>query len=193
MHFSVKSFLLGLSIVVSGVLFLSSCGASSNNKGNANNQNDTTQIKTANQKPDVSFKDESGKIITLSSLKGKVVFINFWATWCPPCKAELPSINKLKKAYEGNKDIVFLMVDVNEPIKTAKDFVTKNNYDLPVFVPEGDIPTDFVDNAIPSTVILDKEGKMVKHIVGASDYGSPEIKQLLDRLIAGAASGVVKE
>src|SRR5690606_3035773 len=66
---------------------------------------------------DVAFKDKDGKTVSLKSLKGKVVFINFWATWCPPCIHEMPSINELKKTFKGNDNIVFLMVDVDNNIK----------------------------------------------------------------------------
>ncbi len=70
--------------------------------------------------PDVSFLGENGQTVTLSSLRGKVVFINFWATWCPPCKVEMPGINRLKKSFKGNDQIVFLMVDVDGNLKNHR-------------------------------------------------------------------------
>ena len=67
----------------------------------------------------VLFKDETGNITDLSDLKGKVVFINFWATWCPPCIAEMPSINKLQEKFKDNEDFLVLMVDAdNQPDKS---------------------------------------------------------------------------
>ncbi|MGH2643105.1 MAG: TlpA family protein disulfide reductase, partial [Chitinophagaceae bacterium] len=66
---------------------------------------------------DIYFKDGNGHTFSLSSLKGKVVFINFWATWCPPCRAELPSIKKLYEKFKDNNKIMFLMVDVDEEYK----------------------------------------------------------------------------
>src|SRR3546814_66534 len=75
----------------------------------------------------VSFKDESGKTVSLNSLKGNVVFINFWATWCPPCIHEMPSINDLKKSFQGNDKIVFMMVDVDNKIDQSTAFIDRKS------------------------------------------------------------------
>ncbi|QIH34585.1 TlpA disulfide reductase family protein [Sphingobacterium sp. DR205] len=133
--------------------------------------------------PDVTFTNENGDAVSLQSLKGKVVFINFWATWCPPCIHEMPSINKLKKDYEGNSNIIFLMVDVDGKMEKSKAFMKKNNYDLQVYIPKSSIPTEFLGRAIPTTVILDKEGQMISRIEGGRDYSNPEIAQALNELI----------
>lgn len=132
---------------------------------------------------DISFKDKSGKTVSLSSLKGKVVFINFWATWCPPCIHEMPSINELKQSYNGNDDIVFLMVDVDNNIEKSTAFMKDKGYDLPVYVPAGDIPQDYLGSAIPTTVILDKSGDMIARMEGGRDYKSPDIIKALNELV----------
>ena len=144
---------------------------------------DSTVATTAIQANEVSFKDENGKDITLSSLKGKVVFINFWATWCPPCIHEMPSINTLKQSFKGNDEIVFLMVDVDGTMEKSKAFMTENKYDLQVYIPNGDIPQDFLRNAIPTTVIINKKGEMVDRMEGGRDYADPEIAKSLNELI----------
>lgn len=131
----------------------------------------------------ISFNDESGKIVSLSALKGKVVFINFWATWCPPCIHEMPSINDLKKSFKGNDHIVFLMVDVDNKIEQSTAFMRENNYDLPVYTPASDIPSEFLGGAIPTTVILDKKGEMVARLEGGRDYADPQIINALNELI----------
>ncbi|MEQ7800195.1 TlpA disulfide reductase family protein [Pedobacter sp. ASV1-7] len=131
----------------------------------------------------ISFLDEQKKAVALNDLKGKVVFINFWATWCPPCVREMPSINNLKKHYKNNKDLVFLMVDVDGNYDVSKKFMEKNNLDLPLYMPNGEIPSRFLGNSIPTTVILDKTGKMVARIEGGRDYMAPEIISSMDDLL----------
>ena len=135
---------------------------------------------------ELSFKDKEGKVVQLSALKGKVVFINFWATWCPPCIHELPSIDQLRQSLKDNKDIVFLMVDVDGDIEKSSAFMTENKYDLPLYIPESEIPPEFLGQSIPTTVILDKAGKIVERLEGSRDYGAPEIKKALLDIASGS-------
>jgi len=154
-------------------------------KDTRSEQKDTmTQITATSQQsyPDVSFTDETGKTVSLKSLKGKVVFINFWATWCPPCIHEMPSINELKKTFKGNDNIVFLMVDVDNNIKKSKAFMKNRKFDLPVYTPASDIPKDYLESSIPTTVILDKNGVMVGRIEGSRDYADPKMIKALHEL-----------
>lgn len=144
---------------------------------------ESTLPRIEKDKNNLAFKDKNGKTITLNSLKGKVVFINFWATWCPPCIHEMPSINELKKTFENNKEIEFLLVDVDNKIEKSNAFMEKKKYDLPVYVPTGAIPSEYLGNSIPTTVILDKNGKLVARIEGGRDYSSPEIVKFLSDLI----------
>lgn len=132
---------------------------------------------------DVQFIDSQGKTVSLSDLKGKVVFLNFWATWCPPCIAEMPSINKLKQSFKDQDDIVFLLVDVDNNLKKSTEFMRKKNYDLPVYVPAGAIPSAYLEGAIPTTVILDKKGEIIARIEGGRDYSSPGMLKALNQLI----------
>lgn len=132
----------------------------------------------------VSFLDGNKKVIALNDLKGKVVFINFWATWCPPCVHEMPSINDLKKRYKDNPNIVFLMVDVDGNYEKSKKFMDDKKLDLPVHMPNGDIPSRFLGNSIPTTVILDQTGKMIARIEGGRDYMAPEMIEAMDGLVA---------
>jgi thiol-disulfide isomerase/thioredoxin len=123
--------------------------------------------------PSVVFKDGQGKTIDISKQKGKVLFINFWATWCPPCLAEMPSIAKLKQQL-NSKDMLFLMVDVDKNYRKSQKFMDKNQYHLPVYLPAGEIPADFLSGAIPTTVIIDKAGRVVARQEGGANYASPE-------------------
>lgn len=137
----------------------------------------------SNWEGDVAFKDGQGKTVELSSLKGKVVFINFWATWCPPCRAEMPSINTLYKKFKDSSNVVFLMVDVDGKYEKSRSFVKENGYDFPLYVPAGEIPSSLLGNAIPTTVILNKKGKIVKRHEGAADYASPQQEKFIQSLL----------
>lgn len=132
--------------------------------------------------PNVYFKDGDGKTIDLASLKGKVIFINFWATWCPPCIAEMPSINSLHSKFKDNEKVVFLMVDVDGNYQKSDSFMKKHQYDLAVVSPASEIPPAFMQGAVPTTVILDPEGKMVYRQEGAADYSSAEMTEMIARL-----------
>ena len=133
--------------------------------------------------PSVIFKDGNGTTIDISKQKGKVLFINFWATWCPPCIQEMPSINKLKKQFD-EKDIMFLMVDVDNNYKKSSKFMANNKYELLVYTPASEIPKELLSGSIPTTVIIDKEGKVVGHHEGGADYMHPEIVQFFEQLIS---------
>jgi thiol-disulfide isomerase/thioredoxin len=133
--------------------------------------------------PNMSFKNKDGKTVDLASLKGKVVFINFWATWCAPCIAEMPSINALQERFGDNDDIVFLMVDVDGNDEKSAKFMKEHQFDLNVFKAASAIAPVFTQGTIPTTVILDREGKMVFRQEGAADYNSRELVDLLVGLI----------
>lgn len=131
--------------------------------------------------PDASFTDIDGKTIHISQLKGKVVFINFWATWCPPCIAEMPSINTLHIKYSDD-DVVFILVDVDGKIDAASAFMHKRKFDLPVYVPAGEMPDQYFSGSMPTTVILDKSGNIALRHVGAADYSNPKVSAFIDIL-----------
>jgi thiol-disulfide isomerase/thioredoxin len=126
----------------------------------------------SNVTPDMTFADGEGKTFTLSSLRGKVVFLNFWATWCPPCRAEMPSINALYKKYKNDKNVVFLTVDTDGDYKKAKRFMGKHAYELPVYVADSRIPGELLGKSIPTTVIISKNGQIAFRQEGAADYGN---------------------
>lgn len=173
---------------IMATISLVACGNTDNSKESKVESGDVVteevqevaEVETAPAKH-LSFKDKNGDVVSLSSLKGKVVFINFWATWCPPCIHELPSINELRKTFKD--DIEFVMVDVDNKIEQATAFMEENKYDLPVYTPASNIPSDYLGGAIPTTVILDKNGKMVSRIEGGRDYSAPEIVQGLTELV----------
>ncbi len=131
----------------------------------------------------VFFQDGEGNRIDAANLQGKVVFINFWATWCPPCIAEMPSINKLYDAFRDHEDIVFILADVDNKYEQSVKFMEDKNLTLPVHVPAGEIPGDWLGGAIPTTVILDKTGAIAARHEGMADYGRQEVVDFIQSLI----------
>ncbi|SEK56151.1 TlpA family protein disulfide reductase [Parapedobacter koreensis] len=135
-------------------------------------------------KPSVFFTDGDGDRIDAANQQGKVVFINFWATWCPPCIAELPSIDKLYQQFKDNEEIVFVMVDVDSRYEQSKQFMADKKLTLPVHVPSGNIPGHWLGSAIPTTIILDKQGQLAARHEGMADYSRPEVVEFIQKLIA---------
>ncbi len=131
---------------------------------------------------EVTFKNAGGDNISLSALRGKVVFINFWATWCPPCIAEMPSIQKLYNTYKNDKNVVFLLVDADNNFKKSERFMSRKKMDLPVYQATSSIPDYIFKGALPTTLVIDKYGKMVYHGTGAADYSNTKFINLLKKL-----------
>lgn len=132
--------------------------------------------------PPVSFSSLDGKTLDLANLKGKVVFINFWATWCPPCIAEMPSVNSLFNKMKNNDNVVFIMVDMDNKLESSVAFMKKNKYDLPVHAPAGYLPEELFSGSLPTTVIINKKGEIVFKHEGMADYNSGETEKLLNDL-----------
>lgn len=185
LKFNSRSMLFGLAVLSASLLFACQ-NSGTKSEAKVEKLQDTTEAAVPTTATDVSFKDKSGNVVQLNDLKGKVVFINFWATWCPPCIHELPSIDQLRQSLKDNKDIVFLMVDVDGDIDKSSAFMAENKYDLPLYVPAGDIPPTFLGQSIPTTVILDRSGKIAERLEGSRDYGTPEIKKALQDLASGS-------
>lgn len=118
--------------------------------------------------------------IDFNSAKGKVVFVNFWATWCPPCRAEMPSIQKL---YENYADKVLFVFITNEEREVVTRFLDKKKYTLPSYNVRSLTPKEFKVNSIPATYVLNKEGEVIIHKVGPADWNSDDFRSLLDELI----------
>ena len=147
-----------------------------------NDKNSTEE--TAKPSHRMDFLDKDGKLITLKDLKGKVVFINFWATWCGPCIAEMPSIQKLYDKYKDNPEVVFVLLEAEgNKVKAAK-FMENKNLTLPVYYPSGNFPQEFFRGSLPTTVILDKEGNIAHVTEGMADYSGQNVVDFIDQVIA---------
>jgi len=142
---------------------------------------ESTTVETVT--PAASFKDEAGNIYNVPQLKGKVLFINFWATWCPPCKAEMPSIQVLYDKFKDNDQVQFFLVEIENDIPGANKFLKQEDLTLPIVYPNSPIPQQWLSGAIPTTVILNKKGELVGREEGMRDYSAKTVEDFIQNLI----------
>ena len=125
--------------------------------------------RTADAAADFKLQDLSGKTVKLSELKGKPVLIDFWATWCPPCRDSIPGIEKLYKSYSG-KGLVVLGISLDQGgWDDVKSFVTEQGITYIILKGTDDVTTKYHVRTIPMLVIVDKEGKIYKRYLGFGD------------------------
>lgn len=117
----------------------------------------------------------------LSDFKGKVIFMNIWATWCAPCIAEMPGIQSLYEDIE-NDDIVFVMLSMDDSREKAVKFIDKKGYTFPVYVPASRVSDMLRAPSIPTTLVVNKEGKVVSKKVGMAKYNTKKFKRFLQDL-----------
>ena len=126
------------------------------------------------------LQDIEGNSINFNASKNKVVLINFWATWCPPCIAEMPSLHKLYDDYEDKIDFYFVS---NEEVGVLNDFLSKNNYAFKVHIPKTKYPESFDVSSIPRTFLMDKDGNIVIDKTGAANWNSEAVRRTIDELL----------
>ncbi len=131
-----------------------------------------------------SIQDFQGKKIDFNDYKGKVVFINLWATWCGPCRMEMPSIQNLYNTVGANEKIVFVMLSLDRPETHDKvvKFVSDKQYSFPVFAPSGNLPQQLQVSTIPTTFIISPDGKIASKKVGAANYDNDKFRAFLEDL-----------
>jgi thiol-disulfide isomerase/thioredoxin len=128
---------------------------------------------------DISVEALSGGKSNLSAAKGKIVLLNFWATWCPPCRQEMPSIEALWNKTR-NEAFTIYAVSMGETKATVKKYIEEQKYSYPIFIdPENRIGTSFNVNAIPTSYILDKAGRAIAGTQGAHEYGDPDFLAII--------------
>lgn len=140
---------------------------------------------TASQEEiNLSLKRDDGSVVHTADLRGKVVFINFWASWCPPCRAEYPSIQEFYEKYKSNPDIVFITVNLDDVPELGRAYMRDKNFTLPFLVPAGNIPVSYFSGSLPTTVILDKKGQIQLHHKGLADYSKESFYREIDALLS---------
>ena len=130
--------------------------------------------------PPIEVSGINGQQISLQKLKGKVVFVNFWATWCAPCLAELPSINSLYRKLKNDTNIVFLAVDVDNDLSKSSRFLLDKGYTLPDFGgDDAHVPRFYYSEGIPSTYVINKKGEIVFRHFNRANYDGDKFEQFI--------------
>ena len=134
---------------------------------------------------DISFIDRNQKPVKLSDFKGQVVVLNVWATWCAPCRFEMPTLAKLQEHYAGKGvKVLPLSVDTEDKFADVKSFMDVQQ-PLEVYADqEFQAPSKYNITGMPGTLILDKQGRQVARLDGEAKWDTPEVQALLDRLLA---------
>lgn len=130
----------------------------------------------------VTLTNQDGQRISMSALSGKVIFLNFWATWCAPCVAEMGSLQALYNKLKNDTRIVFVLVDTDNNPALANNFMQKNGYDLPVYQLTGELPAHIFKGTLPTTVIIDANGQLVQHHEGIANYNTDAMVAFLRSL-----------
>lgn len=123
---------------------------------------------TQEEHPEIDFtlKDLSGASVSLSSLRGKVILVNFWATWCSPCKDEMPLLQQYYATHK-EEDFVLLGVNVSDDAEDAQAYITQTGYTFPVWSdPSGSVLIQLNMNGLPASLVVDARGKLVKRWIG---------------------------
>ncbi|TBN04691.1 TlpA family protein disulfide reductase [Hyunsoonleella flava] len=124
--------------------------------------------------------DINGEGLNFRDTKGKVVLINFWATWCPPCIAEMPSMDKLYADYSNKIEFLFVSDEKQEVIKK---FLNKNEYNFNVYKPVTKYPEVFDVGGIPRTFLIDTNGNIIIDKTGAANWNSETVRETIDKLL----------
>ncbi len=137
--------------------------------------------------PEFSAEDMDGNRISLSSQRGKVVLLNLWATWCPPCRAEMPSMENL---YQKLKDRNFTILAISTPTPPREtrekivDYINDNGYTFPVLIDDSrEISYQYGSGSIPTSWIIDADGKVLARFVGAMEWDSELMLEIFEGII----------
>jgi len=167
-----------------GILFSSSIVYAELPKPKLNHQ--LTQLKNPVAAPNFSLEDMDGEVLSFESLRGKVIMINFWATWCPPCRREMPSMEYLYQTFK-NEDFTVLAINQWETSDHVFAFMGELDVfpNFPIlFDTDSTVSEDYVVKGLPTTLLIDKQGRIVYRAVGGRDFNHPEVKKIVRELLA---------
>lgn len=142
-------------------------------------------IKKGSPAPDFTLPDLNGQEVTLSQFKGKVVFLNFWATWCPPCIEEIPSINALQKKFKNN-DFVILTVNIDQTGReNIKKFVDSRGLEFRVLLdPKSDVSAGkYGITGVPETFLIDRNGIVIERYIGPKNWTEDTFIKYLNKIL----------
>lgn len=168
-----RFFLLLLALFLASMVVLNGCS------------HETPPPPTVQMAPDFTLTALNGERVSLSQYRGKVVFLNFWATWCPPCRAELPSMQRLNEVFAG-RDFVMLAVNVeSDGAKILPEFLRQFPHSYQVLLDgDGQAQKLYGVDKFPETFVIDKQGRVVERIIGARDWSATAMLQRFNTLVA---------
>lgn len=149
----------------------------------ANAQHNGAHVHDHSLDHELIFRDVKGDTTALSLLHGKVVFINIWAVWCGPCREELPGLNQLYLKYKDDKNVVFLFVDADSNLKKAQRFLDRRIFQIPLYESLNGFPASLFRGAVPTTMVFDREGKVIMYYEGAADYTHESFMRKFDDFV----------
>lgn len=126
---------------------------------------------------DFQLVNAGGKTVPFEEFRGKTVFVNLWATWCPPCIAEMPDIQQLYDTM--GEDVTFIMISLDKEPATALQFVEKRRFTFPIYFPKYGLPVSYNSSSIPTTFILSPDGKIVSEHRGMAKYNTSGFRKFL--------------
>jgi thiol-disulfide isomerase/thioredoxin len=165
-----------LAVVMLGLLAVYGCTSSAQDIGGGQGESGTVNVNGSNPEtapdvgrlaPDFVLVDLEGDMFRLNNLRGKTVFLNFWATWCPPCRAEMPEIEAIYQSYK-DKEVAVIGVDIAENKDMVLQYVKQSGYSWTfVLDTKGEVATNYRITAIPTSFFIDKEGVIRVVNIGA--------------------------
>jgi peroxiredoxin len=149
----------------------------------------TKSIQPGHEVPDFAFPDIDGKKVSLSDHRGKVVLVNVWATWCPPCRQEMPSMQRLYEKFKGESFKILAVSIDSEGRQTVAPFMRKMNLTFTALLDQEEtIRPLYGITGVPESFIIDKQGILVKKIIGPINWASPEVFLFFKDLIQKPSS-----
>lgn len=128
---------------------------------------------------DFSLYRPNGEQLSFKAFKGKVLFINVWASWCPPCLAEMPTIETLYEEVAAYDNIEFLLISLDQDPQKAINFMDEGGFPMPFYFPAANLPAAFRSSYIPSTYVISAKGKIIYKQEGIADYSSRSFRNWL--------------
>jgi thiol-disulfide isomerase/thioredoxin len=133
--------------------------------------------------PDFTLKDLKGEPVSLSQLKGKVVFLDFWASWCPPCRRSIPEVEKLYDAFKGSSDVVVMGINIEGNPDVARKFAASKGLKYTILAGDQKTAGDYRVNGIPAFFIVSQDGKITRHYAGYQSGMETEWENVIIELL----------